>query len=230
LVDRTLLYKVLVCIAIVLSFETAWMARNYQVHGIATLSSGSAGGLGNVAAFAREQMEGTPYRQIRDGWLVRHMQERGDTTLNEDLVYEADLIAARKVIAEHPWEMLTAYLTLTWENLHAVNQLPRSMLPEWKSEVVKVEYFLRNNKLNYICFILSILGIVVMLFRRNYIAAFTLALVYLYFVSMIGFTRWQGSRLFFPGQIAWSILIAAAVWYPSNWLARYVRSKHWFRR
>jgi hypothetical protein len=118
-----------------------------------------------------------------------------------------DATESRRVMKEHPREMLGAYLSLTWENLTAVNTINRSLFPEIKDKVIKFEYFWRRKSVKYTWFVLSMLGMAALLYKRKYKTALILGTVYLYYTSTIGFTRWQGSRLFFPGQIAWSIMI-----------------------
>jgi hypothetical protein len=68
-------------------------------------------------------------------------------------------------------------------------------------------YWLYDRSLNYLTFWLSMAGFAVLLLMRRWRAFVYLGTLYLYFTLMIGFTRWQGSRLFYPGQIAWAIVI-----------------------
>ena len=47
--------------------------------------------------------------------------------------------------------------------------------------------------------------------------------LYAYYAVMIGFFRWQGSRYFFPGQIAWSILIAIVLVFAAGYVISGIR-------
>ncbi len=227
--DGSLLWKVLACVLIVIAVEGAWVIRNQHVQGIPALTSGGSGGMANVAAFAVERMEGKPYRDVRYQWQVAYQQEHGLDTLSLKDQNAIDLQHVRTILRRHPREFVTAYLSIVWENLTVVNQLPRVMLPEFDRQVVRYEYLWKDNGLNYVCFGLSMLGFLVLVTRRRWRVALILGGTYAYFAAMIGFTRWQGSRLFFPGQIAWAVLVAVAIvtvaWLlsrPLFWLRRYL--------
>ena len=205
--NKNLTIKVISGICIVLLIQGVWIVRNYKVHDIAILTSAGHGGIGNVAAFALEKIEGRNYREIRDEWHIMYKDQHNLKVLSPKESRNIDTAESKKIIKEHPWEVLGAYFSLTWENLMAVNTLNRILFPELKAEMIKFEYFWRKEPVKHSCFILSMIGLITLLCKRKYKIALILGIVYFYCASTIGFTRWQGSRLFFPGQIAWSILI-----------------------
>jgi len=51
-------------------------------------------------------------------------------------------------------------------------------------------------------------GFIGMMLLRQWRALSFPGLMYFYFALMAGFGCWQGSRLFYPAQIAWAIVIA----------------------
>ena len=59
--------------------------------------------------------------------------------------------------------------------------------------------------------ILSLIGFIVLLFRRQYYVALILGLIFLYYGLLGGFGPWQGSRYFYPGQISWAILCSISL-------------------
>jgi hypothetical protein len=56
--------------------------------------------------------------------------------------------------------------------------------------------------------VLVLISLIVMVVRRQNKLAAVLIAIWLYFGMLSGLTLWQGSRVFYPGQIAWSIMLA----------------------
>lgn len=219
--DRGMGVRVLTCILIVLAAEAAWMYRNQATHQIMAMTSGGSGGIANVAAFAIERMEGTPYREVRAAW---HSESPGSS--DPKTISNIDMAAARRVISQHPWEVLSAYLSLCWENVNEINHFNRALLPEWKPKVIPWEQYQVDHYLNYIGFIVSMIGLCVLAIRRKFRAVLLLGLTLFYFAAMIGFTRWQGSRLFFPAQIATTSLASVFLWQAGCLFRRLVKWAH----
>lgn len=220
--DRRLAGQVLTCILIVITAEAAWMYRNQATNQVMAMTSGGSGGIANVAAFAIERMEGTPYREVRNSW---HSESPGAPSVREN--HDIDMAAARHVISQHPWEVLCAYFSLAWENINATNRLNRALFPVSKLDIILFEEFQLEHYLNYLGFILSITGLCVLAVRRQFRAALLLGLTFFYFAAMVGFTRWQGSRLFFPAQIATTSLAAVCLWQTGLFVSRWI---DWVRR
>ena len=208
---RSLMNKALVCIGIVVAIEGSWMVRNYCVHGKFFLTTVDSGGLANIAAFRCERSGGEFFRDVRAKWQESYAREHGLNKLPPEAMREADIQAAVETLQQHPGQFIEAYLALVWENLNAVNQTFRHLLPEHRSQAAEIEAYLQAYYLNYLAFALSALGFLALVFRRSYVAAMVLGLTFLYFALTIGVTRWQGSRLFLPGQVAALPLISAAI-------------------
>ncbi|MDF1545216.1 MAG: hypothetical protein P1R58_08960 [bacterium] len=62
--------------------------------------------------------------------------------------------------------------------------------------------------LGYWIIYLTLGGLLVMAFRGHLFAAVLLGFTYLAFSLPIGTSFWQGSRLHYPAEMAWSIVIA----------------------
>jgi hypothetical protein len=81
-------------------------------------------------------------------------------------------------------------------------------MPKYKPFLMDVAYWLKDQGYFYLGFILSISGFAVIAAFRRWQLFMPLGFLYAYSALMLGFTRWQGSRLFHPGKIAESIVIA----------------------
>lgn len=209
--DRRLLGWVLVCVTIIGVTEGSWMLRNQSQHGIFALTSGSSGGIANVVAYAVERMGGPPFREVRSGWHTQYFADHGIDSATVESFHAADMHYAPPVIKEHPWAVMGAYLSLTWENVTAINYLNRLLLPESQGGVFRFEHFISNNHVTRLEFWLAIAGLLILLIRRQFKPAMFLGLMFVYFALIIGFTRWQGSRLFFPAEMASLILVAISL-------------------
>jgi predicted lysophospholipase L1 biosynthesis ABC-type transport system permease subunit len=56
--------------------------------------------------------------------------------------------------------------------------------------------------------ILSLIALALLTIRRNHLAWMLLGVTYVYFTVIVGFSIWQGSRLHYSAEMAWSILLA----------------------
>lgn len=201
----------LICIGIIVLLVSSWMIRNYFIHGIPTLAYTSSGGPANVAALTLSRLEDRPVKEIREGWLKQYQAENKIEKWTRENGFRMNLVQSRRALRDHPWEMLKTYLGLVWINLNEINHFHRILLPKYNPNTVPWGHKIRDKGWNKINFYLSMAGLLILLAARRFRAFIILGAVYFYYASMIGFTQWQGSRLFFPGQIAWAILIAVVL-------------------
>jgi 4-amino-4-deoxy-L-arabinose transferase-like glycosyltransferase len=217
---KGLLLKVTVASLIAIMLMSVWIVRNYKTYGIPTLALTSAGGGANVAAFTLEKIEGKPAAQIKQSWTDEYVSSNNLKSLKPADNFRLNFAKARQTFFEHPWAMLKTFLTIAWENLNAFSFYHRVLLPDYKAWAIPLEYKIENMGLNHISFYLSMLGLAILIITRQYRGAIILASVYFYYAGMIGFYRWQGSRLFFPGQIADLILISIVSIYTFGRIAK----------
>lgn len=219
LADRLALFRrALIAPLIAIIIMSAWMARNYAVYGIPMLAFTSAGGPANVARLALENIYHQDSGEIMNSLMEDRQKETGDTTVSLTDRYPVYKKMAWAVFRRYPRESLKVYLSLIWENLNATNQLYGAQLPITGPRAQAVIGWWE--KIHYLNFWLSMAGLMLMLGQRHWRPLIFLGLTYGYFAAMIGFTRWQGSRLFYPGQIAWSIIIAFLIVTIAGWLGR----------
>ncbi len=185
-----------------------WMTRNYVHYSIPFLAFTTAGGPANVALLTLARIEHKDGGAIRDEWFAEYVKTTGDTDITRADEYRIFSDVAPRTFLRYPIPMISTYMDLIWQNLNAENELHRAQTPRLS------EFFLRQiNKLDklslrYRSFWLTMAAFALMLIFRRWRPLIFLGGVYIYYALMIGVTRWQGSRLFYPGQIAWSIAIA----------------------
>jgi len=193
---------------IVLIIIAGWIFRNYIVHDYPFYTFASAGGPANVATWAIEKAEGRSAYDIRTEWAIAYQHESGRERITRIDQYKMFSQQARRAIWQYPREVFNMYKSLVWENVTSVNELFRAQLLEYQWPIVdKVNIYLEYH-FNYLFFWLGAAGILAMLVRLHWTAFLYTGCVFVYFALMAGFTHWQGSRLFYPGQIGWAMAMA----------------------
>lgn len=185
-----------------------WVGRNYIAYDIPMLAFTGAGGPANVAALTLARLENKEKGGIMIGWEKQYQQKTGKQNLTQLDRYHVYATGARETFAAYPWEMLKTYRHLVWQNMNESNELVRVQMPNYQWRFLNKMYWLRSHSLHLLPFWITIAGFLLMLVTGRWRATVFLGLYYVYIASMMGFTEWQGSRLFFPAQGA--SLIASA--------------------
>jgi len=198
---------------IILCISGLWTVRNWGVHDSPHMAVAGPVGMAKVYALAQSEISGKPYL---DEYLRFHrdLQEHTDYRVSRYKAFDeqsAELLLT--LICDHPATVAKVFLMNVNENINndveAFYQLPqfREMLGRMKS--------LSDKKgLNYRISLLGLIGVATLLWRRRFGLAIVLVSVLAYFAILSGFTVWEGVRIFYPGQIAWAILVA----YPLLWI------------
>ncbi len=203
---KSLIAKALTTALIAYALVSVWVVRNYVVHDIPTLAFTSSGGAANVASFTLERLENRKQAEIVGDWIKSYKKEHGLTEFTQEDYFRMNLEKARQTFKRYPYEMIKTYFDLVWTNLTAIDYMHRLILQQSNPTTIRWEHRINDNNLQYAVFIFSLIGLVVLAATRRFQPLIVLGFVFVYYALMIGFTRWQGSRLFFPAQMAWPIL------------------------
>ncbi len=208
---RALILRVSVAVAIPILFMLGWMSHNYRVHGVFTMGITSGNGPANVAAMTIERLSGVPAATTMNKWVQERKDAISATELSLGETYNVYLTHTRAVVDSLGWEVYKTYLSVMWENLNEISRLHRLLAPQYNEVTIPLEEFVMKHDLNHANFILSMPGLALLLWRRRWWLAVVLGGIYVYYAAMGGFFRWQYTRHFMPGQIAWAILIAVVL-------------------
>ncbi len=203
--------KPAVCVLVSVLFIGAWVLRNNSVHGVPVLTMSGTVGLAKVAGLTLERIEGTPFKEIQIRRVAEFKARTGIEKLTPSDYNRALLESTKQVFSEHTGEMLETYRYWTWRNMNEISYFHRTLLPEFNPTLIPLEETIKKYYLNYVCFALSVLGLLLLLFKRKFLAATILGLIYIYYVPLVGLTAHQGSRIFFPAQASWAILVAVVL-------------------
>lgn len=193
---------------IALIIVSLWLGRNYFYHDTAMMTTASSGGPANIAAMVQSKVENREIGEVRAKWVSDYQKKTGATELSQVDFYHLHKEASREVFFKYPKPFLSQYADLIWENVNALNELHRSQLPDLWVPIVEAQRFMIETFGRYGSLYYSGFGLLLLVLFRRYRAAIFLGSLFIYFALLIGVTQWQGSRLFYPGQIAWSVLIA----------------------
>jgi 4-amino-4-deoxy-L-arabinose transferase-like glycosyltransferase len=215
--------KVALSIGLVMAITLSWMIRNYHVHGVFAPAFTSANGPANVAAVTVERLTGTPSNEVLGNWYTDYQRDTGDSDVTLGELYHIYSSRARQTFDTLGWQMIKTYATLDWENLNEINYMHRILLPKYDNVTIPLEGWIMRHRLNYINLVLSMAAFVILLATGRARIAVVLGSIYFYYAALIGAYRWQYSRHFFPGQIAWAILVSITLVFIGNYVIRSVR-------
>jgi hypothetical protein len=201
----------LIAATVALLVVSIWVMRNHVKHDLAMLAFTGAGGPARVTGETLERLHGdhadTLYQRLEGDYRREHNIE----SFSYIDSYRLNTTFTKTVLSRYPKEMLHTYLALIWENVNNFNEMFYAQLPDYMEALRNIKWWYMERSYHELHFWLTLIGLGMLLLWRKWFAFLFIALEFFYFVLMVGFTRWQGSRLFYPGQIAVSIAIAVLV-------------------
>jgi len=194
----------------------SYLLYNYNTIGVAQISLAGSGGLKNVICVVEERTEQLPFQGMRDRFddSVKARMERS----NKSYVYEFTHLANEKTsyqLSHHRDVYLAVCYKNIIDNVHNDFELYTVQTPVWKNEVNAVRAYLGDHKLHFRTSVLALLGLLYMIWRRQYLLASFTVTIFLYFALTSAFSYWQTSRIIYPATPAISIFTASvivAVW------------------
>jgi 4-amino-4-deoxy-L-arabinose transferase-like glycosyltransferase len=208
---KLLLIRTILTGAIIIVIAFGWSFRNLIRHDIFTVSE--TGALASKhylsARIIYEANKNRRLIEIRDE-LAAPLEINGRPATPKE-THDDALATARRTIAEHPGTFIYVMLLNIYENISMQNTLHAVQLPDYKDFFTWwTDHTTRKGK-SFIIPLLTILGFIV-LTRKGYLRpVLILASIYLYFALLSGVTFWQGSRVFYPGQLAWAVFVSAGL-------------------
>lgn len=200
--------RVVVCALISILTIAIWSIRNDHKHGFAALTLHSAVGPANMAVWTIERQTGQDHGEIRIAWIDEYRADHDIDEMQLSDYYRMYRTNTRKVFLDDPIGVISTYLRMNWINVNEISRLHRLVLPDFNPTLIGWEHFTVRNQLNYLPFWITIAGLIVLAVRKEWWAFAFLCCAFFYFAFIVGFVRYQGSRVFFPGLLASAILSA----------------------
>lgn len=211
--------------AILLLFILGWSAWNYSRHGIFTLTTNGARSAWLYLG-ARALAMNTPGldTETARAQLAEDLQRNADPAHAELDMYRLSVRRFGELLQSHPWWVARAYVHNVVENVQESNYDVYQQLPQYKREL---DIFTRQARDwgNDWIFWGSAVGLILLVRARQHLAWVVLGTTFAVFTLVTGFSFWQGSRLHYPAEMAWSILlsfsiITVATWIHTRWSQR----------
>ena len=198
-----------ITLAVMLIMMGSWTLRNYAIHDLPVFGTNGVRALRSflvAQSFESSRGEKHMITKYRDQWEI----EDGDFLADQKAAYNN---ARQRVVDEfkvHPSLMMTLFWENLLENMTAPNAIVEKQVPPLSQQMAKLNQEVMT-WLGYWIIYLTIAGLVIMAIRGFLFSAWILGLTYLAFSIPIGTSFWQGSRLHYQAEMAWSIVIAYLV-------------------
>ena len=208
---RKRLWLPAITILVMIGIVGTWTVRNEHTHGFAQPALAGYGGMKGLTILARAEINGTNYNIELENYK-QEMKIAGIEHREYDESFTCFITESfSQVLIEHPWLTSKAYIKSVISNSNTEWGIHYGMFPEWHQPLRNITSWFEKKGLNYRIAFFSLIGLFIVLRGGNYCLGLLLASIYLYFALLSGFSVWQGARIFYPGQMSWTILIAIAI-------------------
>lgn len=216
---RRITWSLVTCAATVI-LMSLWAQQFYRKHHVGGLAMSQLGGLSQMVCLTHIRIEHTTGYWAR-AWSDSLIRER-EKVVQDKSRATSDFTSEylNRYLRENPRELLLAYLSSVENNVHNESGLQELQLPKWAGAFNAAWAFIFKYKLNYRVTVMAAIGCLMLLYQRKYRLLVALLLIYGYFAALAGFSMWQTSRIFYPGEIAWAVLMAVPLAALYEWVSR----------
>lgn len=188
-----------------------WALRNRAEYGVAYVSKAEAVAQVRMAAAIQSEVDGTS--------IESNLAVMGDSVVAEASASEAPDRVFLESASAHFWSRVRSHpgaaFRSYWRTMNDATHNDRGLwtvqLSRWETSIQWMLSWSDRLGLRYRALILSCAGLGILIAGRRYRMAVTLALTYTAFALVAGFSLWQGNRIFYPGQLAWTVLVAILI-------------------
>jgi len=205
---KTLLIRTVITSVLIIFITVFWGLRNYAVHDLFTVSeTGALAAKRYLCARVIYEAENRPsLLEVRNEMsrpTTRYSLDKSAKAMHDDAI-ETVITTFKK----YPGRFMSVFVKNIYENIGMESTIHPLQVPQLRPLFRAVSNVTTYGGRNHLPFLLALIGAIILVWRHRWQVSLFLALVYIYFALLSGFTFWQGSRIFFPGQLAWVILAA----------------------
>ena len=216
--QQGLLYKGLIGVLASLILVSCWTYRNFHRHRISVFAT--------VGIITGARYLATDVRATELGADLQALQMEFDRALKNSETTQDPIASgyhyARNFLLEtfkaYPIQSLKQFLLIVGFNVVSNDILHSVQIPEtewgWVFGGLGLGLYIQ------VC---SLVALLLLLAEKEFLAATMLGSLYFYFAVGGGVTYWTGSRVFFPAQISWAILLVLMHHRAGRLLARLLR-------
>ncbi len=205
---KSALLRSIITSLILIIVALPWAIKNKSEHDIFTVSeTGALAARNYLCSKVIYQAESRKsLMELRD-WMAapKTVQGRPETARER---HDHATTVIKEVFSKYPGTFIKVFFENIFENIGALSTIHTLQLPQFRNlfEIYTEKLFTKGNSL--LVFFLSLIGFGLLFRDGKKREALILASIYCYFAFLSGFTYWQGSRIFYPAQLAWVILVA----------------------
>ncbi len=204
---KQMLIKSILTGFLIIIIALPWAIKNKTEHGLFTVSETGALAARNYLAsrvIFEAEKSGTLI-EIRD-WMAAPKTIHGvpETAAQR---HDHAVAVVKETFSRYPGTFIRVFFKNIWENIGALSTIHSLQIPRLRTLFDFYTGQLFTKGTSRLTFFMSLIGFILFFGDGKKREALILALIYLYFAFLSGFTYWQGSRIFYPGQLAWSILM-----------------------
>ncbi|MEE9441632.1 MAG: glycosyltransferase family 39 protein [candidate division Zixibacteria bacterium] len=196
---------------IALLLISVWIGRNYIKHDYPLMALAGPVGVSKVVALSESRVNQKSTSEIVTGWVNKYKHKHNIKEfpyIDYARIYYKEAYSS---FLRNPTVVINAYKDMLWGNIISVNELYRTQLPQLKDKILSRMGHYRVARIPQLCFWIGIAGLAGLFIRKKYSTGIYLGIIHLYFICLCGFAQWQGSRVYYPNQIAWIILFASLI-------------------
>lgn len=195
--------------AIMLVVILSWSAVNQARYGMFTFTTnGVRATWAYLAAMAvADHTPGGTIDSVREAWSAEVLSPIDGHFPPDALIMERMKGRIVNLVAQHPDWLLESFLISVWRNVREPNYFADQQVPQWRATWEVLRRFC-HDRINPLIFVLALASLGLLVRKRQWESLIVLGATYGYFTWAAGFSFWQGSRLHFPAEMAWSILVS----------------------
>lgn len=212
---KKLLGYSIITAALAFTLISAWSFRNYLKHDTFVAAGTGPGAAASYlgARVAADRADSLSIYDCRAIFLEEFLASK-DGPLTRGEQNEWYINKVKSLFVDDPISFTITFLSIVKENMFAPDQYTQLRMPKKQHWVRQYISFSFRNNFHLVLALMSSVGAATLVFKRYTLGAATLILCYLGIAFTSGFTFWQGSRIFYPAQVAWSVFVAVAIYYP----------------
>ncbi len=210
------LIRPLVTVGLIIAVLAAWAVRNERLYGFNQIALAPYGGMAQLVRLARAEMNGSSYEEASHTLADELEGLQADSMSHYGTFAAHTSNCVRRLVREHPEIVARVFWGNVFDQVHHEWGEHYPLLPRWREQLKSITGWINKKGLNYRVSLLSVIGVIMLLKQKKFRLVIILAVIYSYFALPSGFTHRQSCRIFYPGEVAWTILVA----YPLLFLYR----------
>ncbi len=196
--------------AIALLMSGGWLVHNNLAHGLPTIALATPHGMAKIARLTELKVVGTPLPTIDSAFAAKIQDHPAASRRRFQAFYEVSTAEFARVLGGHPTGMVSTIAANAWINM-TMESTPSHFPTHSATPYRQIIGFLRLPHIFYRGIVLTFIGGLILALRKQFKALLTLLTLYAYFAAVGAFAVDQGSRIFYPSQIASCVLMAVAL-------------------